>query len=622
MDTGAAWKSNRCTHSPLIMAFGAGLKLRVKRRYIVASLSLLALSAVMINTSSPSPSQQRSLPSRGPHHNQPTELEGRDLKLPFYQLPQNDHSGAWKLSKSKDSTKQHLLVGHHQHKGSSKVHEKVQQASKKKLKSNANRTNPKPGKRKRSSQTFTANTKERLSKQSGNGSDSKYAIHLPYPRPGQTIPRPASVSLHPDIKPCKHKCTPDGPKPGRLMGQSVKVKQTPGKTKTYERQAKPSEKKRHHFMVENSRISGTGAERRDLMTGWCETSHDEAFSADWNWTTAESLPWLSREDVEKMHLLARGTVLSKARISGHGQVLQVGLTGGNTETSSLPAGDHSKLCGTGDCALIKRPNDWFEVFAFHLDRVLGLNRSLPAVLRTFRSDVLPYRYTNGSPRPVVWWDPDIQHLSDDDNDQNSFSLTWPQYQTLLKTRCGTHTALNSSRCVGVHHSEWARLALFDFLLQVNDRLDRYCCGFQPDPSDMCVENLLNAKCANPSNLMLVHILVRKADPSRLVFIDNAGRPHHPHDNLNFRLVEGIDELQTACSNNTHHFHMDGWAYWAEPLQTEWTVICFQRGRYECCGQAAWSSCCCARCLWIRNCGRAEEVQQASETPSTPSNREA
>lgn len=47
-----------------------------------------------------------------------------------------------------------------------------------------------------------------------------------------------------------------------------------------------------------------------------------------------------------------------------------------------------------------------------------------------------------------------------------------------------------------------------FVLQVNDRLDRYCCGFIPDPAELCVENLLYAKCANTKDLLLVHILVR------------------------------------------------------------------------------------------------------------------
>lgn len=34
--------------------------------------------------------------------------------------------------------------------------------------------------------------------------------------------------------------------------------------------------------------------------------------------------------------------------------------------------------------------------------------------------------------------------------------------------------------------------------------------------------------------------VRSSDPSRLVFIDNAGNLQQPEDKLNFRLLEGID----------------------------------------------------------------------------------
>ncbi|XP_066539553.1 Golgi-associated kinase 1A isoform X2 [Hoplias malabaricus] len=487
------------------MALRKVLKLRVKRRYIVASLSLLALSAVMINTYSPSPTQHKSLPSPGPHYKQPTGLKGINSKLPLHQLIPKDHRGTWKLSKSKDLTKHPLVVGHHKNK-SNRVHERVQPVTKMKLKNNINRTLKKanPGKSKHSSQTPIAKAKGRLANNPANGSNSKYAIHLPLPRPDQTMHQSARMqSLHPDIKPCRHKCTPDGPKPERLMGQSDALKRPIEKPKTNKRHAKPFDKKRHQ--VENQSISGAGAEQREFMTSLC----DKAFSKDWNQTRAEFLPWFSKEDVENMQLLARGTVLSKARIPGHGQVLQVGLGGQNNTWG------HNRLCQAGKCALIKRPNDWYEVLAFHLDRVLGLNRSLPAVLRTFHSDLLPYKYTSGSPRPMVWWEPDIQHLSDVDNDQNSFSLTWPQYQTLLKTKCGTHVPLNSSRCVGVHHSEWARLALFDFLLQVNDRLDRYCCGFQPDPADICVENLLNVKCNNPNDLMLVHILMHVVILTRL-----------------------------------------------------------------------------------------------------------
>ncbi|KAI5106255.1 protein FAM198A isoform X1, partial [Silurus meridionalis] len=523
-------------------ALGAGMKLKVKRRYIVVFLSLLTLSVVMINTYSPLPCEQKCLLSEGPHHNLPIETEARNSK----HLAPNIHRGSWKLSKKKALEKHTLVTDLHQH-----IISKLQENVNFLTRSNVKRMFVKPkqgsyqGKKKHSSQINMANTQNVLSKQLSNGNDSKYSSDLLVPRHDQAIPQSASRhSLHTDIKPCRHKCTPDGPKPAVLKSKagvrlSTELKWTLKGAKTYEKQAKLSEKKQHHSMDETNRVSGEGAEGWDFMASWCKTLHDQHINELSDQTSAESLPWFSKDDVQKMDFLAKGSVLSKARIPGHGQVLQVGLGGCNENTSPLN-GDHNTLCQTGQCALIKRPNDWFEVFAFHLDRVLGLNRSLPAVLRTFHSDLLPYKYTSGSGRPVVWWDPDIQHLADDDNDQNSFSLTWPQYQDLLKARCGMQVPLNSSVCVGVHHSEWGRLALFDFLLQVNDRLDRYCCGFQPDPADICVENLLNVKCAHPKDLMLVHILVRRTDPSRLVFIDNAGRPHHPQDNLNFRLIEGID----------------------------------------------------------------------------------
>lgn len=47
-----------------------------------------------------------------------------------------------------------------------------------------------------------------------------------------------------------------------------------------------------------------------------------------------------------------------------------------------------------------------------------------------------------------------------------------------------------------------------WLVQVSDRLDRYCCGFTPEPTELCVENLLHSKCGNTKDLLLVHILVR------------------------------------------------------------------------------------------------------------------
>ncbi|XP_072185887.1 Golgi-associated kinase 1A isoform X1 [Excalfactoria chinensis] len=172
-------------------------------------------------------------------------------------------------------------------------------------------------------------------------------------------------------------------------------------------------------------------------------------------------PWLSEDDIQKMKLLAHGQVVSKSRVPAHGQVLRIHLhADGDTQPDS-PGED----CGDGHCGLIKRSTDLYEVVAFHLDRVLGLNRSLPAVARRFSSPILPYSYTNGAPRPLIWWAPDVQHLEDTNNDQNSCALGWLQYQEMLRSRSVAPVA-GDTACASIQRGEWGRLALFDFLLQV------------------------------------------------------------------------------------------------------------------------------------------------------------
>ncbi|XP_004835137.1 protein FAM198A isoform X1 [Heterocephalus glaber] len=271
---------------------------------------------------------------------------------------------------------------------------------------------------------------------------------------------------------------------------------------------------------------------------WCDTEPLAGPGSD-----GQRPPWLTEHDVQTLQLLAQGEVVGKASVPGHGQVLQVELSAEGTHRDAAPP-RLSLHCSQGLCGLIKRPRDLLEVLSFHLDRVLGLCRSLPAAARRFRSPLLPYRYTDGIARPVIWWAPDVQHLEDPEEDQNSLALGWLQYQALLAHGCSSGPG--QAPCLGIHRIEWARLALFDFLLQVHDRLDRYCCGFQPEPSDPCVEERLREKCQNPAELRLVHILVRSSDPSRLVYIDNAGMLQHHKDKLNFRLLEGIDGFPEAA----------------------------------------------------------------------------
>lgn len=89
---------------------------------------------------------------------------------------------------------------------------------------------------------------------------------------------------------------------------------------------------------------------------------------------SESAPsWLSKEDIHRMRLLADGAVAGFQPVSSKGQVGLLVLEG--STAGSVPG------CGSSPCGLVKQPLDMSEVFAFHLDRILGLNRTLPSVSR-------------------------------------------------------------------------------------------------------------------------------------------------------------------------------------------------------------------------------------------------
>ncbi|KAJ7985633.1 hypothetical protein DPEC_G00354090 [Dallia pectoralis] len=593
------------------MAVRVWSKIRCKRWGVMAFLFFLLflLSVVVINSLHFTPSETRRLPSTflsstgGGDRARARSRQRATLPLHQHHLPPppNNHNRGWKQNgKVKESWKHHL-VDHPRldHRANIMTDVRTYNNNKKNVKATgtSSKRNQKKVRQPSSSRGHHKNSQSlpvtalpvgQDGSQVHNGSRSEL-INFPqspttqqnthpagpqnlYSAGPQTVKRrqrhTANQSLS-DLS--EHICTSDGQRQRQTQTRhSGKKDQTDQQSvekvsrehrKNDRPSAEASERKHPHLSGRTETRPAAGTEEGNVSEAHgCKMSAQEGRFTDTDTQkirtgSPDSLPWLSKDDILKMEFLRSSEVISKARVPAHGQVLKVGLSDPNHSPSpGDPVADYSGHCQHGLCALIKRPDDWIEVFAFHLDRVLGLNRSLPTILRAFNSHILPYRYTRGPARPLVWWDPNIQHLDDDDNDQNSFHLTWPQYQSLLKAKCGSVSALNEAPCVGVHHEEWGRLALFDFLLQVNDRLDRYCCGFQPDPTEPCVENLLHTRCRNPKDLVLVHILVRRAEPSRLVFIDNAGRPNHSHDNINFRLLEGIDEfperavsvLQSGC----------------------------------------------------------------------------
>ncbi|XP_070464913.1 Golgi-associated kinase 1B isoform X2 [Equus przewalskii] len=255
---------------------------------------------------------------------------------------------------------------------------------------------------------------------------------------------------------------------------------------------------------------------------------------------SESAPsWLSKEDIRRMRLLADGAVASVQPVFSKSRARLLVLEG--TAAGAEPG------CGPLPCGLLKQPLDMSEVFAFHLDRILGLNRTLPSVSR--KSEFIQAAAACLSIRLAffifsVWEDRSVPGKCC----SRHARLTWGTYQQLLKQKCWQNGRVPKPEwgCTEIHHHEWSKMALFDFLLQIYNRLDSNCCGFRPRKEDACVQNGLRPKCDNQDAVALAHIIQRKHDPRHLVFIDNKGFFDRSEDNLNFKLLEGIKEFPESA----------------------------------------------------------------------------
>uniref|UniRef100_A0A3Q2GBH1 Golgi associated kinase 1B n=2 Tax=Cyprinodon variegatus TaxID=28743 RepID=A0A3Q2GBH1_CYPVA len=242
-------------------------------------------------------------------------------------------------------------------------------------------------------------------------------------------------------------------------------------------------------------------------------------------------PWFSAEDIESMRFLADAKVLQMKELDRTDAKPLLMFESARRGTLLSPKQLKRTNACRGQCGIIHSSVDNTEVFAFHLDRVLGLNRTLPAVSRKFGSlhDSQVYQ--------VVLWDASLYP-----KDPASVRITWREYQNFLTQRCWHRNGIpkSDSGCSSIHYSEWSKLALFDFLLQIHNRLDPSCCGFRPRQEDACVGH--PAACKNQENLQLTNIFHREHDLRHLVFMDNKGYFDRNEDNLDFRLLEGIKEL--------------------------------------------------------------------------------
>lgn len=235
-------------------------------------------------------------------------------------------------------------------------------------------------------------------------------------------------------------------------------------------------------------------------------------------------PWFTPKDVLAMRFLADAKVLRISRAPPSVLMFE-GEPSDTSPLQKLTKWDKSRpMCGE-QCGFVYSPVETSEVFAFHLDRVLGLNRTLPAVSRKFQF------IHNNQPCPVVLWD---------SSPYSSVNMTWGQYQRSLKLKCWlkmTPPGFDPD-CSSIHHREWSKLALFDFLLQIHRRLDPHCCGFRARVQDECGSSV----CSRQDNTKLEHLTYREEDPRHLVFTHNRGYFDRNEDSLDFRLLEGIREF--------------------------------------------------------------------------------
>ncbi|XP_053311340.1 Golgi-associated kinase 1B [Spea bombifrons] len=247
-------------------------------------------------------------------------------------------------------------------------------------------------------------------------------------------------------------------------------------------------------------------------------------------------PWFSAEDIRAIRFLADTRIHRIKQMPSSDGDLILFENPLQKMTFSI---DPNATC-QGMCGLIKRPLDMSEVFAFHLDRILGLNRTLPSVIRKFEFA------QDGLPCPVILWDSSLSPT--DNTTQSSTKLKWGTYQMILKQNCWLNGKVPKpeSGCTEIHHHEWSKMALLDFLLQVYTRLDKNCCGFRPRKEDSCVKQGLNLKCDDPGSIDLMHIIQRNHDPRHLVFISNKGYFDRSEDNLDFKLLDGIKEFPESA----------------------------------------------------------------------------
>ncbi|XP_048402930.1 Golgi-associated kinase 1A-like [Stegostoma tigrinum] len=169
------------------------------------------------------------------------------------------------------------------------------------------------------------------------------------------------------------------------------------------------------------------------------------------------ITWFSQRDKRLVHLLARGFVQKVDHFTRGEEMARVVLS----INSSRPLEGSRDRCREGVCGIVKEMSDLREVAAFHLDRILGLGISQPVVTRRLQCPLLPVKYTNGSAKPVVWWDPEISLPPGMSLHLDMYLFHVAQFPSVFR-QCG---ALQDEICFRDNSPELEKLKLLDYFFQ-------------------------------------------------------------------------------------------------------------------------------------------------------------